>query len=104
MTCVLFLSACFAAVAAEEKGAVLVRKSIYDRAVRVYNRTPRGRAPLNAVVSSDGKTWKDAVVLEDEPGEYSYPAVIEATDGKVHVTYTSRRRKIRHLVPDPSKP
>jgi predicted neuraminidase len=43
------------------------------------------------------------VTLEDEPGEYSYPAVIQATDGRVHVTYTWRRERIVHVVLDPAK-
>jgi predicted neuraminidase len=73
------------------------------RAVLVYNHTPKGRTPLNVAVSSDGKAWKDVVVLEDAPGEYSYPTVIQAADGKVHVVYTWRREKIRHVVLDPAK-
>ncbi len=73
------------------------------RAILVYNRTPKGRTPLNVAVSSDGKAWKDVVVLEDAPGEYSYPTVIQAADGKVHVVYTWRREKIRHVVLDPAK-
>ena len=31
----------------------------------VYNHTARGRSPLNVAVSSDGKAWKAAVVLEE---------------------------------------
>ncbi len=69
----------------------------------VYNHTKTGRSPLNVAVSKDGKAWQAALVLEDEPGEYSYPAVIEATDGKVHITYTWKRRKVKHVVVDPSK-
>jgi len=73
------------------------------RAVLIYNHTPKGRTPLNVAVSSDGTTWKDVVVLEDAPGEYSYPTVIQAADGKVHVVYTWKREKIRHVVLDPAK-
>ena len=54
----------------------------------VYNHTERGRSPLNVAVSSDGETWQAALVLEDQPGEYSYPAVIQAADGLVHITDT----------------
>jgi predicted neuraminidase len=73
------------------------------RALVVYNHTSRGRSPLNMAVSSDGKTWKAALVLEDQPGEYSYPAVIQTADGLVHVTYTWKRQRIKHLVIDPRK-
>ncbi|MCI0487799.1 MAG: exo-alpha-sialidase [Blastocatellia bacterium] len=73
------------------------------RALLVYNHTERARSPLNIAVSSDGKTWKAALVLEAEPGEYSYPAVIETGDGLVHVTYTWKRARIKHVVIDPAK-
>ena len=72
------------------------------RSLLVYNHTTTGRSPLNVAVSADGKAWTPALVLEDEPGEYSYPAVIQAADGKVHVTYTWRRQRIKHVVLDPA--
>jgi predicted neuraminidase len=43
------------------------------------------------------------LALESEPGEYSYPAVIQSSDGLVHVTYTWRRERIRHVVIDPAR-
>jgi predicted neuraminidase len=73
------------------------------RHVLVYNHTPSGRTPLNVAVSSDGQTWSAAAVLEKEPGEYSYPAVIQTADGLVHVTYTWKRQRVKHVVLDPSK-
>jgi len=69
----------------------------------VYNHTTRGRSPLNVAVSADAKTWQAALVLEDEPGEYSYPAVIQTTDGLVHITYTWKRQRIKHVCVDPKK-
>ena len=36
-------------------------------------------------------------------GEYSYPAVIQAKDGKVHITYTWQRISVKHAVLDPAK-
>ena len=69
----------------------------------VYNHTPKGRSPLNIAVSRDGKTWQAAAVLESEPGEYSYPAIIQTRDGMVHVTYTWKRERIRHAVIDPTQ-
>lgn len=73
------------------------------RHLLVYNHTPKGRSPLNVAVSSDGKQWRSALVLESEPGEYSYPAVIQSADGLVHITYTWKRKKVRHVVVDPAK-
>lgn len=71
------------------------------RGLLVYNHTPRGRTPLNVAVSSDGRSWKQVLALETEPGEYSYPAVIQASDGKVHVTYTWKRQRVKHAVLNP---
>jgi predicted neuraminidase len=73
------------------------------RHLLVYNHTPKGRTPLNVAVSRDGATWERVLVLEQDPGEYSYPAVIQTSDGLVHVTYTWRRERIRHVVIDPAK-
>ena len=73
------------------------------RQLIVYNHTPKGRTPLNIALSRDGTTWEAALVLESEPGEYSYPAVIQSSDGKVHVTYTWNRQRVRHVVIDPAR-
>jgi predicted neuraminidase len=68
------------------------------RQLVVYNHTTEGRTPLNVAISRDGKVWEPMLVLEREPGEYSYPAVIQTRDGLVHVTYTWQRRNIKHVV------
>jgi predicted neuraminidase len=73
------------------------------RHVLVYNHTARGRSPLNVAVSPDGVKWLAAAVLENTPGEYSYPAVIQTADKLVHISYTWKRQKVRHVVLDPSK-
>lgn len=73
------------------------------RHLLVYNPTTRGRSPLKIAISSDGKRWKDVLTLEDISGEFSYPAIIQASDGLVHVTYTYQRRLIKHVTIDPSK-
>ena len=69
----------------------------------VYNHTHRGRSPLNLALSDDGKTWQAALVLENTPGEYSYPAIIQTADGLVHITYTWKRQRVRHVTVDPAK-
>ena len=73
------------------------------RHVLVYNPVPKGRTPLAVAVSRDGRDWKQVIVLEDQPGEYSYPAVIQTADGRVHITYTWKRERIRHAVIDPAR-
>ena len=79
------------------------------RQLLVYNHThrgqsfPRGREMLNVAVSDDGKTWQAALVLERSKGEYSYPAVIQDAAGLVHITYTWKRARVRHVVVDPKR-
>ncbi|MGF1641172.1 MAG: exo-alpha-sialidase [Rhodospirillales bacterium] len=74
------------------------------RVLLVYNHAGARwrRTPLNLALSADGRRWRAVGVLEDGPGEYSYPAVIQAADGLVHVTYTWNRRRIRHVTLDPA--
>lgn len=70
--------------------------------VLVYNPTLKGknaRAKLHVAISKDGLKWIDALVLENEnKGEFSYPALIEALDGHLHLTYTYNRKNIKHVV------
>ncbi|GAB4133545.1 exo-alpha-sialidase [Thermopirellula anaerolimosa] len=73
------------------------------RHLMVYNHTLRGRSPLNVAVSNDGVTWTPVLTLEDEPGEYSYPSVLQSADGLVHIVYTWKRERVRHVVLDPAK-
>jgi len=73
------------------------------RQLLVYNDTPSGRSPLNVALSDDGKGWKMVLPLETERGEFSYPAVIQTDDGLVHITYTWKRKKVRHVVLDPQQ-
>ena len=77
-------------------------KQAYDNNSIQYNHTAKGRSPLNVAVSSDGVAWHAALKLEDSPGkEFSYPAVIQTSDGLVHITYTWQRKRIKHVVIDP---
>jgi predicted neuraminidase len=70
----------------------------------IYNHTKTGRSPLNLAWSAnDGRTWKMVHTFEDQPGEFSYPAIIQASDGRLHATYTWNRRHIQHIILDPAK-
>jgi len=72
------------------------------RIALVYNHTTDGRTPLNLAISADdGNTWGRPYVLEDSPGEYSYPAIIQSADGRLHITYTWKRLRIKHVVLNP---
>lgn len=79
------------------------------RALLVYNPAVAGkdwwdgRGTLAVALSGDGVHWRRVLTLEDSPkDEFSYPAVIQTRDGLVHVTYTWKRRRIKHVVIDPS--
>jgi predicted neuraminidase len=71
----------------------------------IYNPTGKSdehwggaRYPLVVGVSADGKEWQQVITLEEGPGEFSYPAVIETGDGKIHITYTWNRKLVSHVV------
>jgi predicted neuraminidase len=67
------------------------------RVVLVFNNTPKGRTPLNLAISKDGEHFRVFQTLEDAPGEYSYPAMIQARDGSLHLTYTWNRKRIKYV-------
>ncbi len=77
------------------------------RQLLVYNHTtrgetfPSGRQMLNVAISKDGKNWKPVLTLERGEGEFSYPAVIQASDGLIHISYTFQRQSIKYVVLDP---
>jgi predicted neuraminidase len=62
------------------------------------------RTPLNLSISDDGINWKATLVLEDSKiSQYSYPSIIQSSDGMVHIVYTWRRQKLKYVKIDPSK-
>jgi predicted neuraminidase len=65
------------------------------RIILAYNNTTTGRTPLNLAVSHDGEHFALFQTLEDQPGEYSYPAIIQGQDGDLYMTYTWNRKTIR---------
>jgi predicted neuraminidase len=77
---------------------------VYNHSAPLIGKWGGLRTPLNVAVSTDGHAWQSALVLEDEGmREFSYPAVIQTADGRVHITYTWRRERIKHVVVDPAK-
>ncbi|MFT3788113.1 MAG: exo-alpha-sialidase [Tepidisphaeraceae bacterium] len=74
------------------------------RHLLVYNHstTEKVRYPLNVATSADGRVWEACSVLEWEgPEQFSYPCVIQSSDGLVHVAYTWKRRRMGYAVLDP---
>jgi len=72
------------------------------RHLLVYNPLTEGRHKLSVAVSADGQDWREVLKLEDEAaGEFSYPAVIQAADGTIHITDTFHREAIKHVVVPP---
>jgi predicted neuraminidase len=76
---------------------------VYNDAAPVPGTRSGKRYPLVIALSADGVTWNKAAVVEDQPmpDGYAYPAVIQASDGLVHITYTWNRQRIKHVVVDP---
>lgn len=77
---------------------------IYNHSTREGDE-PKGRNILNLALSDDGISWKPVMTLENEPIKdgYAYPAIIQTSDGLVHITYTYNRRSIKYAVVDPEK-
>ena len=67
------------------------------RLIMIYNNTTAGRTPLNLALSATGEHWQNFFDLETNPGEYSYPALIQAQNGDLLITYTWNRTKIRFV-------
>ena len=82
-----------------------------NRQLLIYNHTtkegeePKGRNMINLAISEDGINWKPVMTLENVPAEsgYSYPAIIQTSDGLVHITYTYVRQSVKHVVIDPKQ-
>ncbi len=75
---------------------------VYNHVLPPPGETKGARTPLNVAISKDGKTWYAALILEDSPiSQYSYPSVIQTNDGMVHIVYTWRRERIKHVVINP---
>ena len=82
-----------------------------NRQLLIYNHTtkegeePKGRNMINLAISDDGINWKPVMTLENVPAEsgYSYPAIIQTSDGLVHITYTYLRQSVKHVVIDPKQ-
>lgn len=78
------------------------------RQLLIYNHLESGdsgwgrRGMLNLAISNDGIEWRAVAAIERErDAEFSYPAMIQTSDGLVHISYTWKRQRIKHVVVDP---
>ncbi|EAP73128.1 Hypothetical Protein RRSL_02925 [Ralstonia solanacearum UW551] len=76
----------------------------------------RRRAPLSLAISEDGgQTWRRRRNLEIGDGycmtnnsadqrnrEYSYPSIVQGTDGALHIAFTYFRQRIKYVTGDES--
>ncbi len=70
-----------------------------------------GRYKLSLYLSDDeGNTWNKKEVIEyaaDKNGSFSYPCLIQTTDGLIHISYSyafgAGKKSIKHVVIDPNK-
>jgi predicted neuraminidase len=67
----------------------------------VFNDTESGRSSLALAISRDeGASWNTVKHFEqgsDGKGEFSYPYLIRARNGTMHLLYTWNRKRIRHV-------
>lgn len=67
--------------------------------MKMGDKTRANRSKLYVAVSKDGLTWDDVLALEDHSsGEYSYPAIIQSSDNKIHITYSDDLTNVKHVV------
>lgn len=70
---------------------------VYDDNDTFYEGKTNGpRLPLKLALSDDGLEWKDIMTIEPDLGgnqEYSYPTMIQASDGSLLIVYTYTGRE-----------
>jgi predicted neuraminidase len=76
----------------------IIQPSLLDMGnghIRLYarSRLTIGRI-CQLAVSRDGERWQDFCKLEKDRGEYSYPALVQARNGDLLMTYTWNRIRI----------
>jgi len=61
----------------------------------VYNDSMEDRTPLTIAISTDGdRTYPHRRDIATGPGDFAYPTVLQAADGKIHVVYTTDQRTV----------
>jgi predicted neuraminidase len=64
----------------------------------VFNDSMTSRTPLMAALSRDGdRSWPARRAIAQGPGDFAYPIALQAKDGRIHVVFTSDRRRVINL-------
>lgn len=78
---------------------------VYNHNSTTFEKPGKGvRYPIDVALSDDGLNWRHVLTLDAKPCDagYAYPSVIQSADGLVHISYTWDRKRIKHVVLDPS--
>ena len=71
---------------------------VFNNSKKLEGKGGGPRTNLSIAASEDGVEWKIVYTLEDESvGEFSYPAIIQGSDGDIHITYTYNRETIKYV-------
>lgn len=61
-----------------------------------FNNSSTARTPLCVAMAAEDEQWRWMRMIEDQPGEYSYPALIQTVEGLIHMVYTYSRKHIQY--------
>jgi predicted neuraminidase len=61
-----------------------------------YNPSRTARTPLAVAYAAEGERWDAPHIIEDAPGQFSYPMMTQAADGMIHLVYTYQLEHIHH--------
>ena len=72
------------------------------RLLLVFNDSMNRRTPLTAALSFDqDRTWPIRRNVREGDGDFGYPTVFQARDGRIHLVFTSEKRSVvNHAVFD----
>jgi predicted neuraminidase len=69
---------------------------VSGRLLLAFNDSFYKRTPLCLALADENENWFYKYCLEDGPGEYSYPSLIQTKDGLIHIVYTYQRKHIEY--------
>ena len=61
-----------------------------------YNHSDQRRTPLCLAWANEDEQWSAPIKLEDTPGEFSYPTLLQTRYDYIHLVYTHQREHIHY--------